>query len=256
MTEKKVNPKNSSLGRFVTHPWFVLTLAILTVASIGFAVFTWLDNKADREIYYAVNPARALVVVRGRTSAIEVAFQGKLVTTDISAAQIAIWNAGKMPVKNADILEPIVIVTGESSPILEATIRSSTREVTRLALDDTDKKNGRIRINWNILEQNDGGVIQIIYSGNSNTNITLEGIIEGQHNPVEGKVRQTPKSPLILLLFATFAVITPIVMWFDLKPQGFVGYLLVSLSTLFFCCVVAIIAYEWFRYVTPPFVFE
>ena len=43
-----------------------------------------------------------------------------------------------------------------------------------------EAQNGRVTISWQILEQNDGGIIQLIYTGNPEVNIRVDGVIEGQ----------------------------------------------------------------------------
>ncbi len=43
-----------------------------------------------------------------------------------------------------------------------------------------DLASGEVEIRWNILEQNDGGVLQIVYAGNESTDIQAQAVLEGQ----------------------------------------------------------------------------
>ena len=95
-------------------------------------------------------------------------------------AQVAIWNQGKLPIKDTDVLKPIVLFTADKSPILEATIRKVSREVTNLQLQTNEVQNGRVTVAWKILEQDDGGIIQLIYAGSPEVDIRPDGVIEGQ----------------------------------------------------------------------------
>ena len=66
--------------------------------------------------------------------------------------------------------------------ILETSIRKVSREVTNFSVVQNNYNNGNILLNWDILENNDGAVLQILYAGNLNAKFFLNGIIEGQEN--------------------------------------------------------------------------
>jgi hypothetical protein len=57
-----------------------------------------------------------------------------------------------------------------------------SRDIIGLKLDEGKYEEGRIGISWTILEQNDGGVIQLIHEGDINVEIKVDGVIEGQRN--------------------------------------------------------------------------
>lgn len=55
-----------------------------------------------------------------------------------------------------------------------------SREVVGLTLDSSRLSSGEVGINWNILERNDGGVVQIVYSGDEKVEIAADAVLEGQ----------------------------------------------------------------------------
>jgi hypothetical protein len=118
---------------------------------------------------------------------VNVIYGGHEILSDITAAQIALWNAGKRPIRAEDVLTPITIRTDNSIPILEASVRKTSRDLINLAVDQSDISAGSLRITWKILEQNDGGIIQIIYAGPAETRISADGAIVGQPNVHEVK---------------------------------------------------------------------
>jgi hypothetical protein len=69
---------------------------IVALLSLALSVCVWIENKATRNITYSIGEPRAAIVASGQTSKLTVAFDGNPVTTDISAAQLAIWNSGKL----------------------------------------------------------------------------------------------------------------------------------------------------------------
>ncbi|HST20533.1 MAG TPA: hypothetical protein VLR90_05425 [Blastocatellia bacterium] len=74
-----------------------------------------------------------------------------------------------------------MLYTTDNTPILEATIRKVSRDVVGLDLKAEEISQGRLTISWDILEHNDGGIIQIIYAGSPSVTIQAEGILEVQN---------------------------------------------------------------------------
>jgi hypothetical protein len=115
------------------------------------------------------------VVRAGEASDLSISHNGKKISGNVAAAQMAIWNAGKRPIRENDILSPIVISTGGGQPVLEARIRKTTRPIINFTLDTTRADEGKLQINWRILEKDDGAVIQLIYVGTKRSPYKLAG---------------------------------------------------------------------------------
>jgi len=73
-----------------------------------------------------------------------------------------------------------VIYIKDGSPILEARIRYQTRDVVNTTLDVLQLDKGRLGVSWNILEEDDGCSLQLIYEGNDTTVFCIDGVIVGQ----------------------------------------------------------------------------
>jgi hypothetical protein len=116
---------------------------------------------------------------------LSVSFDNKVVKSDITASQIAIWNQGRLSIRKANILKPVVIYNENNIPILEATIRKTSREVVQPTLNTDDLMSGKVTVSWNILEDNDGGIIQLIYADDPIHKLLIDGVVEGQN-----KIRQ------------------------------------------------------------------
>lgn len=165
---------------FFFHPVFITLAAVASLISVPLSVYFYFAAKERPELTYYTHPVKATVVRSGQASRITAIFDNKPVQTDITAAQVAIWNQGRKSIRKDQVLKPVVIRTGDGSPILEATIRKESRDVTQLSLGTEEIQKGRLTVLWNILEQNDGGVIQLIYAGNTDVPIIVDGVIEGQ----------------------------------------------------------------------------
>lgn len=154
--------------------------SIASLISVPLAMYFYKESRGVPKLTYHIHPVKAVLVRVGEGSKLQSRYEDKEITTDITAAQVAIWNRGKLPIRKSNILKSIVIRTDNNAPILEAIIRTSSREVIQLELDLREIQDGRVITSWNILEHNDGGVIQLIYAGNTDLNIVVEGVIEGQ----------------------------------------------------------------------------
>lgn len=222
---------------------------------MGFALAAYLyfEGKEAHQLTYYISPAKAVVVQTGQASKLAVSFDGKPVGTDITAAQIAIWNQGKLPIKKDDVLRPIVIDTENNAPILEATIRKSSRDVTHLALNIDELQKGRVSISWNILEQNDGGIIQLVYAGNPALKIYVDGIIEGQRSIVQSKQAIRDWFSILILVFLTISLLGELFLWYvkeRINP-------IILLTALLDVLVIAWILYDMLHNYqsSPPFSF-
>jgi len=194
MNENRANraAQRTSLSRFFSHPAVGISGAIASLIGLPLAVYFYFAGRSTPRITAYVHPVRATVVKVGQASALTILFRGQPITGgDITAAQLAIWNAGSDPVRQSDILQPVIVRA--PAPILEATIRKKSRDVIEVQLDRSQLANGRVGIAWNILEHGDGVIIQLIYAGSANAPLNVSGVIVGQGNVISmaygGQVR-------------------------------------------------------------------
>jgi hypothetical protein len=181
-----------TLISFFAHPSVGIIGTVASVIGIPLAIYFYVASRATPDLTSYVNPVRTEVVKHGTVSELTVLFKGAPISSDITATQVAIWNAGRAPIRREDVLTPVSIHV--DAPILEATLRKRTRAVTNLAVDTSDIRNGTVRLTWRILEGGDGGVVQLIYAGDVDRPISVDGTIVGQprlHQISTGIVRTT-----------------------------------------------------------------
>jgi hypothetical protein len=178
--QTNTSENNSPLIKFFSRPIVGILGSIASIVGIVLSIYFFIESKESPQLTYLIHPAKAAVVRTGQTSQLTVQFNGKDLTGDVTAAQVAIWNEGRRPIRNGDVLHPLVIRTVDGQRILEASIQRVTRDVVKLALNTSRIDHGEVSVKWDILEQNDGGVIQIVHSGNDAVEIEAEVIVEGQ----------------------------------------------------------------------------
>lgn len=171
-----------SIGSIYSRPWavavsFWVGIIGLPVGIIG--LYWEYQSLAARELTCQVDAATTQIVKAGQSSVLTVSYQGKPITTDVTAAQLVLWNADKLSIKPADALKPVVFATRGNIPILEASIRASSRDVIGAALETSEIGKGRLGMKWKILERQDGIRLQIVLAGPTDTKIDIEGVLEG-----------------------------------------------------------------------------
>lgn len=180
-SQKSVGSR-SKLSIFLSHPTVAainLIAAIIGVIGLPLSFYFYHAAKEYPLLTYYISPAKAVVVKAGQASKLTALYDNKVITTDITAAQIVLWNGGSRSIKGTDVLQPVVIHVGSDTPILEASVRKISREVIQLKLNTEELDKGRVSVSWNILEPNDGGIVQLIYAGDPEVNVDVSGIIEG-----------------------------------------------------------------------------
>lgn len=166
---------------YFANPWVGLIGTIASVIGIPLSIIFYLKAQVYPDLQYSISPVRAEVVKANQVSKLITLYEGKEINKDITIAQIALWNSGKAAITSDTVLEPIYIKSSKSEAILEAKVLQITRPVTSIRLDDSQRDKGVIGVNWRILEQHDGCVIQITYIGKPATSFNVLGIIQGQN---------------------------------------------------------------------------
>ena len=174
-------PKQGLLLTFFSHPITGFVGVTASVVAIPLAFYFYYGAEKNPKLVLQSHPVRTAIVQANRVSDLSVSFRGKSVTNDVSAVQLVIWNAGKSPIRHEDILQSVTIVSGPNCPILEASIRHTTRPITGFNLITNEIAQGRITFDWKILEHNDGASIQILYAGPPQKLFENEGAVIGQN---------------------------------------------------------------------------
>lgn len=190
------------LAFFASHPGLSLSASLASIVSIPLAIFLYFSGARSRELKFYVNPATTTIVKSGQSSDIHVLFKNEPVSTDVTALQVAIWNAGKEPIHAENVLDPIALKT--SAPILEARIRHISRQTTHFAIDTAQQSQGLLGLSWKILENDDGAVVQLIIAGNASP-VTVSGTIEGQRQIGAMKSRREMYISALAILFSLLA---------------------------------------------------
>ena len=200
-------PSGGSLWRKIfSNPW----VGFLGSAASIVSFLLWFLPPANRDLRFHASPSRTTVFDPGQATRLKVSYDDRIVMSNVTAVQVAFWNKGSVPIKPGDVLKPIGIQL-EGCRILEASVKSVTRDVVNArVVPEGGGANGLVSMLWDILEQGDGGIVQIIYEGSADAKISAVGVIEGkQEVTIKTQTSEKPKVPgsggnYRFVLFASF----------------------------------------------------
>jgi hypothetical protein len=172
------------LSRIFTSPWFGGIAGLAGIAALLTGIYFYYASKAYRSLTFYVPPVKSVIVSGGQLSDLQVFFRKKPVQ-NVTIAQMAIWNRGNEAIRKEHALDQIKIVLRPATPILKASVIKVTRPVVEFTCDESQMETGSVPLSWNILEQDDGALVQVVYAGSSNVQLDLEGDIEGQKKIVK-----------------------------------------------------------------------
>ena len=138
-----------------------------------------------------MQPAKTVIVREGQLSRLSVTLDGKPITTDLTAAQVTIWNDGNQSIRREHVLEPMALRTPAGVRIVDVAIRKVSRSLVHPELDKTKFENGEVDVSWNILEGYDWIDLQITYAGPTSAGVTGSAVVEDQ----PGLVNKEPPTP-------------------------------------------------------------
>lgn len=174
--------KGRLLQWFANNPVLGVITSVATLISVPLSIYFFVASIRTRDLSFYVNPTKTTIVKSGQSSDLHVLYKGQSLSTDVTALQVAIWNAGKDSIRSEHVLSALVISTSPKVPILEARIRHVSRPVTEVRLDSGRLSEGLVLVSWKILEQHDGVIIQLIVAGSEKTSAKIGGVIEGQQS--------------------------------------------------------------------------
>lgn len=172
------------ISAFFSKPIVGILGSIFSIIALPLSVYFYCESIKSPDLTFSRNPTKLEIIAASKSSKLSVDYNGQPIRGDVSVAQIAIWNQGNKPIKTEDILAPIVIQANPPVAVLETNVRKVSRDVSQFEIKANQPDKNQISVTWKILEQGDGGIIEIIYVGAPDTIFDVNGTIIGQKDIV------------------------------------------------------------------------
>jgi hypothetical protein len=173
--------------KFFSNPWVGIIGSVSSLVGLLLAVIFYFNAIKEPELVYSFHPLKNTLIQSGITSDLSIFHKGvEIKGESVIAVTFSIWNQGSESIRAESILEEIKIESNPKVKILNASLSKITRELTRFSIINNKEQwdSGVIPLTWGILENGDGVSIQIVYSGDIDSEFTLGGVIETQGSPI------------------------------------------------------------------------
>ncbi|MEW6601416.1 MAG: hypothetical protein AB1499_10645 [Nitrospirota bacterium] len=209
---------------FIKQNWLTIAVTLIGITS---SFYFYRLSIASREPVFIADPVRARIIDSTQTAKANlsvISLSGELVKGDVSSIQFYFWNKGKASIKKTDILRPLKIYLSDTEgEILDVKILKSSRDVINVNFDHPAKSK-HINLTFDILEYNDGLTAQVIYSGDKDAKLLVNGVIEGVRSFDPPRFILNSKLIILIILILFFIVLwgVPAAVYFGYTPPQYI----------------------------------
>jgi len=154
-------------------------ISIIITLVFGY-YFLYVGIRERRPTFY-VDPMRTTILDKQNAANAPLLLlksNGDTIVSDVTSIYVYFFNQGEETIKQQNIYSPLKIALGDSAEILDFKILKIARAVSGITVT-RDTIGNTLDINLKALEKDDGFVGQLIFEGNKNSSVSLEGGIDG-----------------------------------------------------------------------------
>lgn len=159
----------------------VISSIISIVITLVFGYYFMYVGHRKREPTFYVDPTRTTILDKENAANAPLLLlksNGDTIISDVTSVYFYFFNQGEETIKQENIYSPLKIVLGDNAEILDFKVLKVTRPVSGIVVT-RDTLGQTLTINLKALENNDGFSGQLIFEGNKDTAIRLDGGIDG-----------------------------------------------------------------------------
>ncbi len=172
--------KNPDPLRLRSKDIIISSFISITITIVFGYYFLYIGNR-DRKPTFYVDPTRTVILDKksvGNAPLLLLKSNGDTIHADVTSVYFYFFNQGKETIKQQNIYAPLRVAMGDHAQILDYKILKVTRPVSGMRLT-MDTVGNFLGIDFKAMEKDDGLAGQIIFEGNKNATIHLEGGIDG-----------------------------------------------------------------------------
>lgn len=169
-----------------TNPWFGILGFIAGVIGIILTI----RSKKEKLPLFAIRSNNIIRDLASRFEPLQVLYSRQRVE-NLTVTKLAFWNGGRETINNQDIasIDPLAVYVKSGYKILDTKVLYSKNPANQFSFTTADDKS-HIKLNFEYLDKNEGGVIQLLHTGKSSDDIEVRGTIKGAGKPINKSVRK------------------------------------------------------------------
>lgn len=224
---------NLIISPLATNPWVTIGSIFLGITGIILSIIFYFKSKRTKKLKTKLKSINLVKDSIKKIEGLNIEFFGNPIP-NLTITKLALWSSGNESIQKHDIptSNPLSIVALNNVTILEAKIIYEKNKHNSLKINiPSDSK--KINIDFEFLDSEDGCVIQVLHTGSSSDDITLDGTIIGT-----GKVYKPHSKKIYLSNKLLNAIAT------TMKPSRIFGYACVSFGGLVIIFTIFLILYS------------
>jgi hypothetical protein len=174
-------PTKSNESMFQRSKDIIISSIISIAITIVFGYyFLYIGNRERKPTFY-LDPTRTVILDKENAANAPLQLlksNGDTIKSNVTSVYFYFFNQGNETIKQENIYSPLKVVLGDGSQILDFKVLKVARAVSGITLL-RDTVGNSLGIDFKALEKDDGFVGQLIFEGNKNAAINLEGGIDG-----------------------------------------------------------------------------
>lgn len=159
----------------------IISSIISIVITLVFGYYFLYVGIRERRPTFYVDPTRTVILDKKNAANAPIQLlksNGDTIYSDVTSIYFYFFNQGQETIKHENIYSPLKIVLSDSAEILDYKVLKVARSVSGIEVTQ-DTIGNSLDINLKALEKDDGFVGQIIFEGNKNASVGIEGGIDG-----------------------------------------------------------------------------
>jgi hypothetical protein len=178
-----------SVIAFVKRYGFGIIGIVIGILSLILSYYIYKKSIALPEPVFLYDPTRTILIDSDRFAEIPLRVvrpNGEAIKGDVTSIRFYFWNNGRKSIKPSNILEPLFITLDDpNGEILDYKILKCSRKIIKPIIKRYSvDPNKVLSLSFAILEHEDGLTGQILYKGNPEAKLVIDGAIEGVRNIV------------------------------------------------------------------------
>ena len=210
------------------NPWMSALSFFLALLGIILAIIFFIRGRRTKEPRYTIRSTNLMRDFTSSLAALEMMYAGERIS-NLTATKLAFWNNGKDTINGGDIAsaDPLMVKVNDGYKILDSNVLYVKNAANQFSINHSDD-GSHVLIQFDYLDADEGGVIQLLHTGKSSDDIEVCGTIKGAGKPNRRSIPMLKNLPFPLpsslavsrssiplkakrWIFAVFTFIVPVI---------------------------------------------
>lgn len=169
----------------ISNSWFSLFLAIISVLSFIGMFYFYYKSKKEKFPLYSKKSTLLLDIedLSEKYEPLQITYKNNKIKI-LTVTQVSFWNCGRDPILKSDIAtkDPLIIKAENNAQILDVKIITPDNNPNGFEYKMSDNLLS-FTFAFDYINKNQGAIIQLLHTGKSSDNISLDGIVIGFGKP-------------------------------------------------------------------------